>query len=127
MKTGKLITGAALLFLLGGLAGLLLAHYFQGFGPPPWERGAKSRSAAILGRLSRDLGLTQEQKITVGKIIEETEAKVDVQLRGIEPGIRALIDESFVRINKELNEKQQKRFRAFREKMEKRMERARGK
>jgi Spy/CpxP family protein refolding chaperone len=126
MKTWKPITGAALLFLLGCLTGLLLAHYFRGYGPPPWEHGPKSRSAAILARLSKDLALTEDQKVKVGKIIEEAEAKADAQLKSIEPGMRALIDESFTRIEKELNEKQQKRLRAFRERMERRMEQARG-
>jgi Spy/CpxP family protein refolding chaperone len=126
MKTWKLVTGAALLFILGCLTGLLLAHYFRGYGPPPWEHGPKSRSAAILARLSKDLALTEDQKVRVGKIIEETETKVDAQLGAIEPGMRALVNESFDRISKELDEKQQKRLRAFRERMEKRMERARG-
>jgi hypothetical protein len=126
MKTWKLIIGAALLFLLGGLAGLLLAHHFQGYGPPPWEHSTMSRSAAILARLSKDLALTEDQKLKVGRIIEETEAKVDVQLSGIEPGMRALVNESFNRIERELNNKQQKRLRAFRERMEQRMEQARG-
>jgi hypothetical protein len=124
LKTWKLITGAALLFVLGGLTSLLLEHYFRGYGPPPWEQGPKGRSAAILMRLSKDLALTEDQKVKVGKIVEETEGRVDEELNRIKPQMRSLIDESFGRIEKELTEKQQKRFRAFRQRMEARMERA---
>jgi Spy/CpxP family protein refolding chaperone len=125
MKTWKLITGAALLFVLGGLTGLLLAHCFQGYGPPPWEHNPKGRSAAILARLSRDLVLTEDQKLKVGKIIEETESKVEEQLSQIEPRMRALINETFDSIEMQLDEKQKRRLKAFRERMEERMERAR--
>ena len=125
MKTWKLISGATLLFILGGLAGLLLAHYIQGYGPPPWEHDPKGRSAAILARLSKDLDLTDDQKLKVGEIIEETEGKVEGRLSLIEPEMRALIDESFNRIEEQLDKTQKERLRAFRERMDKRMERGR--
>lgn len=124
MQTWKLISGAALLFILGILVGLLLGHHMRGYRPlPPWEQGPKARSGAILERLSKDLRLTEDQKVLVGRIIGETEEKVEKQFMQMEPQVRGLIEESLDRIEKELDATQKERLRAFRKKMEERMER----
>jgi Spy/CpxP family protein refolding chaperone len=122
MRNCRLIAGVALVFFLGVLAGLLpgfyLTHRFPPPPPPP-HMDHRDRDAAMLGRLSRDLGLTDAQKDRIGIIMRQTSEKLDQRLRQMQPEIRKIFDDGFSEMEKELTDDQRNKLRDLRERMEK--------
>ena len=120
MNTWKLVSGVALVFIVGALVGSLgtrfyLKHQYRPFMP---ERG--NRTAFIMKRLSKELGLSQNQKIAVEKIVAQTEEKLRAHFLQMRPEIDAIVDDGFTQIRKELDDNQRKQLDALREKFEKR-------
>ena len=118
MNTGKLIAGVALVFIVGALVGSLgtrfyLKHQYRPFMP---ERG--NRTAFIMKRLSKELGLSQNQEVTVEKIVAQTGEKLREHFLQTQPEIKSIIDDSLSQIKKELDDGQKKKLDALREKFE---------
>ncbi|MGD0233886.1 MAG: hypothetical protein ABSC55_05035 [Syntrophorhabdales bacterium] len=119
MNTGKLIAGVALVFIVGVLVGSVgtqfyLKHQHRPFMP---ERG--NRTAFIMKRLSKDLNLTDNQKIAIEKIVDQTEEKLHEHFLQRRPEVESIIDDGFSQMKKELNDDQKKKLDALREKFEK--------
>ncbi|MGD0237701.1 MAG: hypothetical protein ABSC55_24620 [Syntrophorhabdales bacterium] len=119
MNTWKLVSGVALVFIVGALVGSLgarfyLKHHYRPFTPEP-----RDRTAFIMKRLSRELGLSQNQKITAEKIVAQTEEKLREHFLQMGPETEAIIDDGFSQIRKELDDEQKKKLDALREKFEK--------
>jgi len=116
MTRWKLMIGIALVFILGALAGSVGTGYYFKHRYPPRITDSQARKAYILEKFSRELNLTQDQKTKIGAIIQQMEEKRHENFLKR----RAEVEQSMVRIRGELNEDQQKKFDAMREKFEKR-------
>lgn len=115
MNKWKLISGIALVFILGVLVGsigtgLYLKHRYPRLGDH------KARKAFVMERLSKELNLTQDQMMNIGKIIEQMEEKRREYFLQNWNEIEKSIDQ----MKRELNSDQQKKFDALRERFEKR-------
>ncbi len=116
MTRWKLITGIALVFILGALAGSIGTGFYLKHRYPPRITNPEARKAFILEKFSKDLNLTQDQKIKIGEIIQQMEEKRhEYSLKN-----HLEIEQSMGQIRRELNADQQKRFDALRENFEKR-------
>jgi nucleoid DNA-binding protein len=120
MNTWKLVSGVALVFIVGALVGSLGTRFYFKNHYRPFTLEPRDRTAFIMKRLSKDLGLSQSQKIAVEKIVAQTEEKLRDHFRQMRPEVKAIIDDSFSQIRKELDDGQKKQLDALREKFEKR-------
>ncbi len=120
MKQWKLLLGVALVFVVGILVGSagtrFFFHHHHGFFPAV----SGQRTAFIVKRLARELGLTDAQKVTVRKIVEDTGEKLRDHFLQRRPEVEAIIDDGFRRIKNELNDEQKPKLDQLREKMERR-------
>ena len=117
MKTWKLVVGIALLFILGVLAGSLTTKfYLEHQYPYPRLRDPKARKTFFMEKLSKELDLTREQKIKIGEVVEQIEAKRREYSLQRQADIDKLIDQ----MKRDLNDNQQRKFDAMREKFKKR-------
>jgi hypothetical protein len=123
MNKTKLAVGVIFVFLAGVLVGSLgmgmyLKNRMERFGPggpPPHER-----PDLIMKRLSRDLGLTQTQRVEIKKILEESEAKISAIRDQFIPKMEAIADQSFAAMKEKLNADQQKKLERIKEKLDRR-------
>ena len=120
MNTGKLIAGVALVFIVGVLAGSVgtrfyLRHQHRAFMS---ERG--NRTAFIMKRLSKNLNLTQTQRIAIEKIVDQTGERLHEHFLQRRPEIESIIDDGFSQMRKELDDSQSQKLDELREKFEKR-------
>lgn len=116
MTRWKLILGIALVFILGALAGSIGTGFYFKHRYPPRITAPKARTAFIMEKLSKELGLTQDQKAKIGPIVLQIEEKRrDYFIQG-QVETEKLVDQ----IRKELSSDQQKKYDALREKFEKR-------
>ena len=115
MNKWKLISGIALVFILGALVGSIgTGFYFKHRYPRLGDH--RAGKAFVMERLSKELNLTQDQKINIGKIIEQMEEKRrEYFLRNWTE-----MEKSIDQMKKELNNDQQKKLDALRENFEKR-------
>jgi Spy/CpxP family protein refolding chaperone len=116
MTRWKLIIGIALVFFLGALAGSIGTGYYLKSRYPFRIADHKARKAFILEKFSKELNLTQDQKIKVENILEQIEKKRQEYLQKNRAETETLMDQ----MRSELNSDQQKKFDALREKFEKR-------
>jgi hypothetical protein len=119
MNTWKLVSGVALVFIVGALVGSLGTRFYFKNHYRPFTLEPRDRTAFIMKRLSKDLGLSQSQKIAVEKIVAQTEEKLRDHFLQTQPEIKSIIDDSFSQIKKELDDVQKKKLDALREKFEK--------
>jgi ATP-dependent Lon protease len=120
MKRWKLVSGLLLVFVLGILAGAFGARIYLKDRFAHLRKDPKARQAFIMGKLSKELELTQDQKIKIGKIVEQMGAKRREFYLKNRPEIKKIMDEGFLQIKKELDNDQQKKLDVLREKFEKR-------
>jgi hypothetical protein len=127
MNKTKLAVGVIFVFLVGVLVGSLgmgmyLKQKFKRFepgGPPPHKR-----HDLILKRLSRDLDLTQTQRVEIKKILEESEKKISAIRDQFMPKIEEISDQSFAAMKEKLNADQQKKLEQIKEKLDRRFAKA---
>ena len=110
MNKTKLSIGVFLVFLVGVLAGSLgmgmyLKHQMKRFEPgghpPPVRHGF------IMKRLSRELDLTDAQRVEIEKIVKDSEARFFAIRNQFMPEIEEIADRSFAAIKEKLNADQQ--------------------
>ncbi len=107
-----------LFFALGALAGSLgmqqYLHYrFSHFV----QKGHPARTEILLKRFSKELHLTEEQKLEVRTILVKTEGRIDELRKDFDPRIKEVIDDSFRQIREKLGEDQKGKLDAFRERL----------
>lgn len=120
MKRWKLVTGLLLVFVLGILVGSTgTGYYFTHRFVPP-KSDPMTRGAFIMERLSKELNLTPDQEIAIGRIVDQMVEKRHEHFRKSRPEIRRIMDQGFSRIKEELNESQRNRLDALREKFDRR-------
>jgi len=115
MKRWKLVAGITLLFVLGLLVGSLAMKFYLERQYPKF-RDPKARKAFFMERLSRELDLTPDQKIKIGEIVEQIEAK----RREYSFQRQAEIDKLIDQMKTDLNDDQKKKLDAMHEKFKKR-------
>ena len=115
MKRWKLVSGLLLVFVLGILAGAFGTRIYLKDRFAHLRKDPKARQAFIMRKLSKELELTQEQKIKVEKIVEQVGAKRREFFLKNRPEIKKIMDEGFAQIKKELNNDQQKKLDVLRE------------
>jgi hypothetical protein len=110
MNRIKLAVGIILLLLLGAAAGsvgtgIYVRHRIENISP-----GKPPKAHFLLRKLSRELDLTESQKVEIGKILEESHAEITALRRRFLPEIKEITDQSFGRIEEELNEEQKRKL-----------------
>jgi hypothetical protein len=119
MNTWKLVSGVALVFIVGALVGSIGTRFYLKHQYPPPMLDPASRTAFIMKRLSKELSLTENQKITVEKIVTQTGEKLREHFLQTQPETKTIIDDGFSQIKKELDDDQKKKLDALRETFEK--------
>jgi hypothetical protein len=114
MKKWKLISGIALVFVLGLLAGSLGTRFYQKDWSERAFRDPSARKAIILKRLTRDLSLTEAQQKEFKAIIDETEKKLEALGLERRVAVKAIFDDSFSRMKEYLNPQQQQKLEELR-------------
>lgn len=120
MNKTKLSIGVFLVFLVGVFAGSLgmgmyLKHQMKRFEPgvpPPPER-----HGFIMKRLSRELDLTETQRVEIEKIVKDSEAKFFAIRNQFMPEIEEIADQSFAAIKEKLNADQQTKLERIEERI----------
>ncbi len=115
MNHWKLIMGVALIFLFGALAGSIsTGFYIKKYG----SRSAQFRyeKASMLERISKELNITADQKMEIGKILDRLEEKRREHIDCIASEFKL----AAAQIKKELDPDQQMKFDLMREKFGKR-------
>jgi hypothetical protein len=120
MNTGKLIAGVALVFIVGLLVGSVGTRFYFKHHYHPFERERGNRTAFIMNRLSRELSLTEPQKVAIQKIVEQTEEKMREHFLQRRSEIEGIVNDGFTQMKKELNDDQKKKLDELKEKFEKR-------
>jgi hypothetical protein len=116
MKTWKVVSGIALVFVVGILVGSLGTHVVLRHRFPPPHPGPKA--AFLVERLSRDLSLTESQKARVKQILDQTDEKLHQHFQQVEPQVKKIVDDSFAEIGKELTDEQRKKLDLIRQRFE---------
>ena len=120
MNKTKLSIGVFLVFLVGVFAGSLgmgmyLKHQMKSFEPgvppPPVRHGF------IMKRLSRELDLTETQRVEIDKIVKDSEAKFSAIRNQFMPQIEEIADQSFAAIKEKLNADQQTKLEGIEERI----------
>jgi hypothetical protein len=119
MNIWKLVSGVALLLIVGILFGSVGTWLLIRPPHPPGPREFKDRTTDAVERLSKDLDLTTEQKVAVRKILERMSQKLHEHFIRIRPEVDKITDDSFNEIRKELNDTQKKKFDAVRDRFRK--------
>jgi len=115
MNRWKLITGIVLVFILGGLVGSVgTGFYFK--SEHPRFLNHKARKAFFMGKLSKELTLTQDQRGKIETFVEQMEERQ----REYSLQKQAEIDRLISQMKNELNHDQQKRLDLMRVKFERR-------
>ena len=120
MKRWKLVSGLLLVFVLGILAGAFGTRIYLKDRFAHLRKDPKARQAFIMGKLSKELELTPDQKTKVERIVEQVGAKRREFFLKNRPEIKKIMDEGFLQIKKELNNDQQKKLDVMREEFKKR-------
>jgi hypothetical protein len=120
MKRWKLILGLLLVFVLGVLAGAFGTRIYLKDRFAHLRKDPKARQAFIMRKLSKELSLTPDQEIKIGKIVEQVGDRRRQYYRKNRPEIKKIMDEGFAKIRKELNNDQQKKLDELRAEFKKR-------
>ncbi len=115
MKHWKLVLGVVLIFLLGAFVGSIsTGYYIKKYNMR--SAGFRYEKGSLLEKVSKELNLTDDQKIQIGKILDRLEEKRKEHISGITSEIRRAVTQ----IMKELQPEQQKKFNLMREEFRKR-------
>jgi len=114
MKSWRLITGVALVLVLGILIGgagtqLYLRHKYH------FSLDRKERAAHLMKIFSKELDLSQDQKTAVEKILQRMVERLHSHLLQRRPEAERIVDESFSEIRQQLTDEQKKQFDSLQE------------
>ncbi|MGD0228764.1 MAG: hypothetical protein ABSC19_00200 [Syntrophorhabdales bacterium] len=114
MKKWRLITGVALVLVLGILIGAAGTQFYlkRRYHFPLDHR---ARTARLVKALSRDLNLSQDQRIATEKILDRTAERLRENYTRVRPEAERIVAEGFSEIETQLTDDQKKKFEALRE------------
>jgi hypothetical protein len=121
MKKWKLVTGVALVFILGVLAGSLGTQLYHRQWSERFWKDPAARREVFLQRLTRNLDLTEAQQKEFKVIVEEVDRKLVTLRNETHTEIKKIIDESFAQMKEKLDPEHQKKLEEFKAKHEARM------
>jgi Spy/CpxP family protein refolding chaperone len=116
MNKLKLATGILLIFLTGIAAGHFGTVFY--FKNKIFKQGPPALHHLIENKISRELKLTQQQKIKINKIIVQAEKNFDSFRKKHRPELKQNLSECFKKINEILTPEQQKRFKQIQHRFE---------
>jgi Spy/CpxP family protein refolding chaperone len=126
MNRLKLWVGIILLLVLGALAGSLVTGVLVKKRIVHFREGKPGdRKAFFLNKLTRELDLTEEQRIKIGEIMDKTHEKLEELRDKHHPEFKKIREESFELMRKELNEEQKQKLDELRKKFRKRFKKGR--
>lgn len=110
----KVSVGVLLVFVLGIVAGSFGTQAYLKYRASHFvQRGSEARAERFLGRLSRDLDLTETQQAEIGKIVRESHQKLAQISQRCQPEIRGIIEHDFGMIREILTDEQREQFDRF--------------
>ena len=122
MSRIKLTVGIVLIFILGGLTGVLAVQFYHKYehrgGPPP-QPSLAARVDFIMERLVDDLDLTREQVAEIRPMVERTDKEATRLKDTIDPEMRRIHDQGFSAIREKLEPGQQRKLDEVLERMKK--------
>ncbi len=114
----KVSVGVLLVFIIGTLAGSFGTQYYMKYRADHFmKRGHEARVDFLLGRLSRELDLTEEQKREIGIILTDSHRRLAEISQRYQPEIRGIMDNDFALIRNLLNDEQKTRFDFFQKRL----------
>lgn len=123
MKRWKIITSFALVFILGGMAGVVGTGVVIKHGTPFSRRGPEGHKAFFMQRLERKLDLSAAQKTRVAAIVGRRHDQARERFRQHRQEMHAFKTQGFAEIRQELTPEQQIKLDELQSEMEKRFER----
>lgn len=122
MNRLKLVVGVVLVFAVGLLAGAICTGFYYNerikvfsAGGPPMD----ARVRMLLDEFSRNLELSDTQRIEIEKILRDAQNKISELRRKTFPQIEELNEKSLELIREKLDDKQRVKFNTFYNKMKK--------
>ena len=117
----KVSVGVLLVFVFGILAGSFGTQAYMKYRVSHFvQRGQEARAELFLGRLSRDLDLTETQQTEIGKILRDSHQRLAQISQRCQPEVSGIIDRDFVMIRALLNEDQRDKFDRFQKRFQQR-------
>jgi len=117
----KVSVGVLLVFVLGILAGSFGTQAYMKYRVEHFvQRGQEARSELFLGRLSRDLELTETQQTEIGKILRDSHQRLAQISQRCRPEVSGIIDRDFATIREILNDEQREKFDRFQRRFQQR-------
>ncbi len=121
MKKWRLIAGVTLVFILGVMAGSVGTRLYQRNWAERFWKDPAARKTLILKRLTRELGLREEQKQEFKTIIEDVDQKMEGRHRENRAAIRSILQEGFSRMMERLDPAQQEKLKELKARREERL------
>ncbi len=120
MNQFKLIIGVVLVFAVGIMVGAIgtgvyynnRIQMFSAGGPP-----TDVKVRMLLDEFSRDLELTETQRVEIGKILQDAQDQISELRRKTFPETEEINDKCLELIREKLNDKQREKFNTFYNKM----------
>jgi Spy/CpxP family protein refolding chaperone len=116
MNKLKLIAGVLLIFMTGIAAGHFGTVFY--FKNKIFKQGPPAFHHLIENKISRELKLTQQQKIKINKIILQAEKNFDSFRKKHRPELKLNLSGCFKKINEILTPEQQERFKQIQNRFE---------
>ncbi|MBN2539033.1 MAG: hypothetical protein JXB09_03175 [Deltaproteobacteria bacterium] len=117
----KVSVGVLLVFTLGILAGSLGTKAYMKYRVSHFvQRGHEARAELMLGRLSRDLDMTEVQRTEIGKILSDSHRRLNEISQRCQPEICGIIENDFEMIRERLNDDQKPKFDKFQKRFQQR-------
>lgn len=117
----KVSVGVLLVFVLGILAGSFGTQAYMKYRVSSFvERGNEARTELFLGRLSRDLDLTEAQRTEIGKILRDSHQRLARISYRCQPEVRGIMEHQFAMIREILSDEQRERFDLFQKRFQQR-------
>lgn len=121
MKKWKIWLGLMLVFLSGlGIGSISTKIYIRHKFAGSWQRGPEAIKKSIVGRLTKELGLTKDQQIETEKIVGEALSKWLKIRAQYQPEIDAIVENCVAQMKTRLTFKQQKILDIIHERVKKR-------
>jgi hypothetical protein len=121
MKRIKAIAGIIVIFALGAMTGalgmdMMIKHRIEMFH----EKGPPHIGPMFMQRIGDRLDLTADQRLEVGKILDNLEIQLREIRQGFDPKIKIAFDDAFKKIGDQLTEPQQQKLNRLKEKFPRR-------
>ena len=119
---GKILVFAV--FFIGIVTGVLITDFYEtrvtGMAPPSDTRDRASRAQRDIKNVHDYLGVNEEQRQLINKILEETRTEVLKLHEETHPRFRSIQEESQARIRAILTEEQRQKYEEFRQNLQRR-------